>query len=320
MTEALGSVRHGFDSPPPTDFDSTRDRGGEWTDIWRTFVASLRHSWLMESDWTNPLLFFIYSVAKPLGSLLLLVAMLEIVGGSAKEQLRSFIVVGSVLWAIVQSGLGGPAWMILDAREFYGTLKYIYVSPGNFLAVVLGRGVAQIAIGSMGAAITLVVGVLLLGVPLATDRVDWLLLLMTTLVGLPSILAIGLMLAAVCLQTSQESWSYPEAAGGALLLLSGVVFPLSVLPIPVQAIGLLSPLSWWIEGVRHAAMPGGVSGIGGPGTLYSSVTGTPSPSAGEILVGLAVTGAVAILAGLMAFRASERRARDRGLLDLTTGS
>jgi ABC-type polysaccharide/polyol phosphate export permease len=105
-----------------------------------------------------------------------------------------------------------------------------------------------------------------------------------------------------------------------LFLVSGVVFPLSVLPLPVQAIGLLTPLSWWIEGVRHSVMRGGISGIGGAGTVYTSLTGMPSPSSAEILVGLTATAGVAVVAGLITFRASERRARSLGLLDLTTGS
>ena len=324
MTEELASARGvdpiDFGLRAPTPFDSNLDRRREWIVNWRTFIAAVRISWIMESDWTDPVLFLIYTVAKPLGSLLLLVAMLEIVGGGGREDLRSFVVVGSVLWSIVLSGLSGPAWMILDAREFSQTLKYVYVAPANILAVVLGRGVAQMAIGSMAAAITLVVGVLLLSVPFAIDRLDWPLLAATTLIGVPSILAIGLMLAAVCLQTRQESWSYPEAAGGALFLFSGVVFPLSVLPGPIQVIGLLTPLSWWIEGVRRATIQGGLSGIGGTGSVYTSLTGMPSPSSVEILIGLTATSAVAGLVGLIAFRASERRARNRGLLDVTTGS
>jgi ABC-2 type transport system permease protein len=324
MTHELGAVkaidRGGLGLPAPSPFDPDPDRRRDWTVNWRTFIASIRLSWIMESDWTDPVLFLIYTVAKPLGSLLLLVAMLEIVGGTGRTELRSFIVVGSVLWSIVLSGLSGPAWAILDAREFAQTLKYIYVAPANLLAVVLGRGVAQIAIGAMASAITLAVGVVVLSVPIAFDRLDWPLLLATTLVGIPSMLAIGLILAAVALQTRQESWSYPEAVGGALFLFSGVVFPLSVLPAPVQAIGLLSPLSWWIEAVRHSVMPGSLSGIGGPGSLYTNLTGMRSPSSAEILIGLVATAAVAVLAGLLAFRASERRARARGRLDVTTGS
>jgi ABC-2 type transport system permease protein len=315
-----GVDRGSFGLPAQTPFDSNPDRRREWTVNLRTFIAALRISWVMESDWTDPVLFLIYTVAKPLGSLLLLVAMLEIVGGSGKAELRSFIVVGSVLWSIVLSGLSGPAWMILDAREFSQTLKYVYVAPGSLLSGVLGRGVAQMAIGSMASVITLAVGVLVLSVPLTIDRIDWPLLAATTLIGVPAILAIGLMLAAVCLQTRQESWSYPEAVGGALFLFSGVVFPLAVLPAPVQAIGLLTPLSWWIEGVRRSVIRDGLSGIGGAGSVYTNLTGMPSPSAAEILVGLTATVIVAVLAGVIAFRASERRARRRGLLDITTGS
>ena len=324
MTEELSSVRGvdpgGLRLPGPAAFDLNRDRRREWLAIWRTFIATVRLNWIMESDWTDPVLFLIYTVAKPLGALLLLVAMLEIVGGGGRVDLRSFIVIGSVLWSVVLSGLSGPAWMILDAREFAQTLKYIYVAPANFLVVVVGRGVAQIAIGAMASAITLAVGVLVLSVPLQLDRLDWALLLATTVIGIPSILSIGLMLAAVALQTRQESWSYPEVVGGALFLFSGVVFPLSVLPRPVQLIGLMTPLSWWMEGVRHAVVPGGISGIGGPTSVFASLTGRTSPSSADILVGLTATAAVAVLAGLVAFRASERRARRRGLLDLTTGS
>ena len=48
---------------------------------------------------------------------------------------------------------------------------------------------------------------------------------------------------------------YPEAVAGALFLVSGAVFPLSVLPPFAQAVGLISPLSWWMEGVRRALLP-----------------------------------------------------------------
>src|SRR4029079_401002 len=137
--------------------------------------------------------------------------------------------------------------------------------------------------------------------------------------GVGSILAIGLLLAAICMQTRQESWSYPEAAAGALFLTSGVVFPLSVLPQAVQAIGLLTPLSWWIEGIRHALFPGGVSAPGGPRTLLTQLNRAAAPDSLTISVVLLATGAVATLAAVAVFRASDRRAKDRGLLDQTTG-
>jgi ABC-2 type transport system permease protein len=307
-------------SPDWGGFDQARTRGRGWIDVRRSFLTAVRLGWQMEANWTDPLLFFIYSVAKPLASALILVVMLDVISGGARPDYRAFVVVGSALWSFVLSGVSGLAWMILDDRERYRMLKYLYVSPSDFLAVIFGRGVARIGVGAMGAAITLVVGVVFLNVPFDLGRIDWVLLVTVMILGVTSILAIGLILAAICMQTRQESWSYPEAAAGALFLVCGVVFPLAVLPTPVQALGLLAPLTWWIEGIRHALFAGGVSAIGGPGALYTELTGAVSPSPAEIVLVLLATGAVATLGAVAVFRASDRRAKDRGLFDQTTGS
>jgi ABC-2 type transport system permease protein len=310
----------GLASPEWGGFDPARTRGRGWVDVRRSFGTAVRLGWKMEANWTDPLLFFIYSVAKPLASALILVVMLDVISGGAKPEYRAFVIVGSALWSFVLSGVSGLAWMILDDRERYRMLKYLYVSPSDFLAVVFGRGVARIGVGAMGAAITLLVGVIFLGVPFDVARIDWVLLPVVTVMGVTAILAIGLTLAAICMQTRQESWSYPDAAAGALFLISGVVFPLSVLPLPVQAIGLLSPLTWWIEGTRHALFAGGVTAVGGPGSLFTQLTGAATPGSSTVVLVLLATGAVATLAAVGVFRASDRRAKDRGLYDQTTGS
>jgi len=79
--------------------------------------------------------------------------------------------------------------------------------------------------------------------------------------------------------------------------------------------------AWWIEGVRHALLPGGgPSSIGGTGSLWTAVTGTVAPDAPTIVASLLATGALVTLVSTGVFRVSERRAKDRGLLDRTTGS
>jgi ABC-2 type transport system permease protein len=315
-----GPAADGLGSPRWGGFDPARTRGRGWVDIRRSFAVAARLGWQMEANWTDPILFFIYSVAKPVASALILVFMLEVISGGAKPEYRAFVVIGSALWAFVLSGVSGLAWTILDDRERYRMLKYVYVSPSEFLAVLLGRGVARLGVGAMGASITLAFGVLLLGVPFDPGRIDWPLLVVVMVVGVVAVLAIGLIMAAICMQTRQESWSYPEAAGGALFLVSGVVFPLAVLPGPVQAIGLVTPLTWWIEGIRRALFPGSITAIGGPGALFTDLTGAAGPASAQIVLALLVTGAVATLAAAVVFRASDRRAKDRGLLDQTTGS
>jgi ABC-2 type transport system permease protein len=172
----------------------------------------------------------------------------------------------------------------------------------------------------MGALITIGVGIVFLGVPFDPAAVDWISLVIVMTLGLVAIVAIGVMLAAVCLQTRQESWSYPDAVAGALFLVSAAVFPLAVLPLAVQAIGLVNPLTWWIQGVRTAMFPGGVNAIGGSGSLWTQLTGSVAPDTTTTVLVLLATGTLVTLAATTIFRISERRARDRGLLDRTTGS
>jgi ABC-2 type transport system permease protein len=180
--------------------------------------------------------------------------------------------------------------------------------------------VARIAVGAMGALITLAFGVVLLGVPFEPSRIDWPMLALVTPLGLISILAIGAMMAAICIQTRQESWAYPEAVAGAMFLVSGAVFPLAVLPALAQAVGLLLPVTWWLEGTRRALFPTEPGGIGGAGSLWADLVGTLQPSAPQVVLALLLTGAAGTLAALVAFTWSERRAKERGLLDQTTGS
>lgn len=314
------AAAEGLASPAWGGFDPARTRGRGLVDLRRSFAVAARLGWQMEANWTDPLLFFIYSVAKPVSSALILVVMLEVISGGARPDFRAFVVVGSALWAFVVSGIAGLAWGILEDRERYRMLKYVYVSPSDFLVVLLGRGVARVAVGAMGAVITLAVGVVLLGVPFEPARIDWLLLGAAMAMGLAAIVAIGVLMAAVCIQARQEAWSYPEAVAGALFLVSGAVFPLVVLPAPLQALALASPLTWWLEGVRVALFPGGLTAIGGGGSLFATLAGPVPPMAGQIVVALLATGTVATLASIAAFRASDRRAKDRGLLDQTTGS
>jgi ABC-2 type transport system permease protein len=306
--------------PAGPTFDLARTRGHGLADTVRTFAVAVRLGWLLEANWTDPFLFFIYSVAKPVSSALILVVMLEVIGGPAGRSFRPFVIVGSALWAFVISGVAGLAWAILDDRERYRVLKYVYVSPSDFLTVLVGRGVARIAVGLAGVVITLIVGVVALGVPFDVRVVDWPLLVTSSILGLAAIVGLGLLMAGVCIQTRQESWSYPDAFAGALFLVTGAVFPLAVLPGPVQLVGLLTPLTWWIAGIRDALFPGGPSSIGGPGSLFETLFGHVSPTNGEIVGALLATGAIATLAALAIFRLSDRRAKRAGLYDRTTGS
>src|SRR5690349_9145898 len=124
-----------------------RDRAGAIHERLLTWRTAVRLGWAIESNWTDPLLFLIYSVAKPVASVLMLVVMLQIVtDGAAGPAQLAFVIVGSSLWAFVIGGVAGLSWSILDDRERYRMLRYLYVLPGALPVVLLGRGTARILV------------------------------------------------------------------------------------------------------------------------------------------------------------------------------
>ena len=84
----LGVAPAGLGSPEWGGFDRGRTRGSGLRDDWRSFRTAARLGWQMEANWTDPFLFFIYSVAKPLAAALILVAMTFIFLFAARWMLR----------------------------------------------------------------------------------------------------------------------------------------------------------------------------------------------------------------------------------------
>jgi ABC-2 type transport system permease protein len=278
--------------------------GLTFADAWRSFRTAIGLGWAIESNWSDPFLFVVYTVAKPLSAALILVLMFHVITGGSQPAYLEFLVVGSALWNLVLGVLTGLVLGILDDRERYRMMKYVVVTPASIFPFLLGRSLSRVLIAIAAVVITLTVGVVFLGVRLDASA----LLLPASLLGLASVMALGIFMAGFAMQLRQEAWAYPEAAAGALYLVSGAIFPLDVLPAPLQAFGWLLPTTWWLEASRR-----GLLGHGAPGQL------SQLPDAA--VLGLqALTTAVAVPLALVAFAVFMRRARAAGLLDMTTGS
>jgi ABC-2 type transport system permease protein len=278
------------------------------TGAWASFSTGARLGWAIESNWTDPLLFAIYSIARPIGAALVLVAIVWLVAGEGRDDYLGFLIVGSACWTFVGGGMSGFVWAVLDDRERYRMLKYVVLSPVRFLPFLVGRATAQLGAASAGFLVTMLVGVVFLGVELDPGGVDWRLFVPAMTVGLGAVVALGLAVAGLCLTIRREAWSYPEAIAGGLYLLSGAIFPPDVLPAALQPVALAMPLTWWLEGVRRAL-------LGVPTQeLLAGFSDT------FVLLALCGTTALLTLGSWAVYRTFERVARERGLIDQTTGS
>ena len=281
-------------------------RGVTLADAWRSFRTAMTLGWAVEANWSDPLLFFIYTLAKPLAAALILVVMVQVITGGQGGEILQFIIVGAALWNVVYGVMAGLVQSILEDRERYRMIKYVVVTPPSLFPFLLGRSMARVLISLVAVALTLGVGIAFLGVDL---RIDVPYLAAATFLGITAVIAIGIMMAGWCLQMRQEAWSYPEAIAGSLYLVSGAIFPIDLLPSFLQPIAYMMPTTWWLEASRR-----GLLGHGTPNSVLGTV---PDETVMLILV---VATLIVVPLALAAFAWFMRRARQAGLLDMVTGS
>jgi len=273
---------------------------------WRTLRVSYWLGWQVETNWTDPLLFFIYSLAKPLGGVLIVVFMYFVVARGARGPMLGFFVVGTALWPFVVRGVMGIAWGLISDREHWKTLRYIYTAPIPYRAYLVGRALAQATSAVAPAVITLIFGRYVLGIPihLATVNVQYSAAAMV--MGIAGIVALGLVVVSAAMLISGEAWRMPEGVGAALYLVSGAIFPVTILPGFLQSVAQIFPLTWWLEARRR--------GLLGPDAVKSFPwAGDVQVLTYELLITLAWIGVATVI-----FRIAEHRARQLGVLDQET--
>ena len=280
-------------------------RGLTLADAWRSFRTAIGLGWAIESNWSDPFLFAVYTIAKPLAAAMILVVMVQVITQGQATEFLQFMIVGSALWNVVFGVMGGLVQSILEDRERYRMMKYVVVTPSSLFPFLLGRSLARVLVSFVAVALTMLIGVVFLGVEL---RPDLLYLVPATVIGVLGVMAIGVFMAGWCLQLRQEAWSYPEAIAGALYLVSGAIFPIDILPEVVRPIAFASPTTWWLEASRR-----GLLGHGSPGLIGQF-------SDAQVMLFLVVSTAIAVPLALAAFAWFMKRARQSGLLDMVTGS
>jgi len=285
--------------------DRAAVRGVTVADAWRTFRTAIGLGWAVESNWSDPFLFAVYTIAKPLAAALILVVMFQVITGGQGTEFLQFMIVGSALWNVVFGVMTGMVQSILEDRERYRMIKYVVVTPTSLFPFLIGRSLARVLISLIAVVLTLLVGVVFLGIQLHPEP---LYLVAASSIGLLAVMALGIAMAGWCLQLRQEAWHYPEAIAGALYLVSGAIFPVDILPSVLQPIAYAMPTTWWLEASRRGLLGHGASGAMG------------SVSDERVMLYLLVSTAVALPLALGLFAWFMRRARQEGLLDMTTGS
>lgn len=295
----------------------------EWRQYLRTFRIATWLGWQIEGNWADPLVFVIFTVLRPLASALILFVMYEVIRGGNHDSRFDYIFVSNAFFMVVIQALSGMAWAVLDDRENYKMLKYIYTSPARKLAYLMGRAVAKVVIGLITALILLATGAVFLGLNLSFDRIAWEWLAVYFVLGMIILLSLGLVMAGIALVIARHGGAIGEIVGGALLLFSGAYFAVDTLPSVLRVISLGNPITYWLEGMRRA-MEGGILTVSTQGAGGTVQTAPISPVLAQfdnwqlcaILAGCSLILAVA---SFFFYNWVEVQAKERGMIDRLTG-
>jgi ABC-2 type transport system permease protein len=277
----------------------------------RAALARLRVAtwlgWQVDSNWADPALFVIYVVARPLAVSLILVAMYWAVGGRALHSAAfAGFYLANAFHSYVNTVVVDLGWVVFSEREDYETLKYVCASPVGMATFLLGRSATKFGRATVSVLLSLLLGWFALGV-----RWDWSgaqpgPLALAIALGLVATLFGGILMAGVCLVLTRQAMIVLEGVTLALYLMCGVIFPVDMLPVPLRAVSLLLPWTWWYEALRRFLL----------GTTASATLAKLADA--QLLGGLAVSTVVFSLVAVRAFRGLENRARALGRLDQTT--
>ena len=165
----------------------------------------------------------------------------------------AFASIGIILTVVMQSATTGLARRIRE-EQLTGTLELLTVQPISAGEMAVGLTGFPFAFGTVRAAGYILFAGAFLGLDLGnSDFLGFALVLVAAGVALS---AIGILMGAVVIAVKQG-----EALAGVVAfgfsLLSGALFPRSILPQWLQALGRLLPTRFALDGMRRALFEGG---------------------------------------------------------------
>jgi ABC-2 type transport system permease protein len=276
-----------------------------------TLVARLRVAawlgWQIESNWAAPFLFVVYAVLRPLAMALILAGMYWAVAAQAsrREAFMGFYL-ANAFHVYVTQVMVGMGWVVVEEREDYETLKYVYTSPMGMLTYLGGRSTIKLLLATISLVLALGVGWFALGLRWDWADVAWGPLVLTIVLGLIACVDLGFLVAGAAMLLPRIAITLNEALAVAFYLVCGVIFPIDLLPIGLRQLALLIPFTYWYEALRRFVLGHGASaqlGAWSDPVLLGTLAGT--------------TFGFTLLAR-WGYHAMERRARRLGRFDQTT--
>jgi ABC-2 type transport system permease protein len=253
-----------------------------------------RNAYLVKRYGWWELAFFVWTIANTLTVVFIADGVRAGGGQLDVERQTTILLIGAVIWSYL-----GIVFEILTEtvawERWEGTIEYTFMAPLSRAVHLLGMAAFAVLYGVVRTALLFAVVALFFG--LTFPQADFAAALLLLAVASASFAGVGVMTAVLPLISPEKGAQLGFVAQGVLLVVSGVYYPVSVMPGWMQAISTISPATYALDGIRDAVLDG---------ASIADVAHDVWP--------LLIMGAVSIPLGLAIFRAGERYAKRHGKL------
>jgi ABC-2 type transport system permease protein len=254
-----------------------------------------RNANLVKRYWSWELVWLAYSIANSLSVSFIGLGM-EQIGGSQVDGrfLVLYLVVGTLVWRYLSLIF---YWItdVIGMERWEGTIEYTLMAPIRRITHMFGQTVWSVAYSLLSTGIILAVTVAIFHLDLSQANLMGGLVML--LAGSLSFIGVGVMGSVLPLLFPERGSQMTHVIIALLLLVSGVYYPVEVLPEMLQKMSVLSPATYVLDGTRLALLEG-----------------TPTLELWAYIWPTLLMGVIAIPLGLWVFGLAERYAKRAGKL------
>lgn len=161
----------------------------------------------------------------------------------------SFVMVGAFMSSYIEVAFWGMAYSI-EGDMILGVLEPNWVTPANRVSMLLGRSIMFALLTTLQGLGVLLIGALLFDVKVNGDVFVAFLIIVPMLIA---ILGLGLGLAGIVLAIRRAQTAI-DMSNWVFSQISGMQFPVTVLPKPLMAVALALPTTYGYDAVRSVLL------------------------------------------------------------------
>jgi ABC-2 type transport system permease protein len=220
-----------------------------------TYAFMERNLNLVKRYWSWELVWMAYSIANSLSVSFIGLGMEKIGGASAANGrfLVLYLVIGTLIWRYLSLIF---YWItdVIAMERWEGTIEYTLMAPIRRVTHMAGQTIWSVMYSLLSTGIILAVTVAIFHIDLSQANLLGGMVMM--LAGSLSFIGVGIMGSVLPLLFPERGSQMTHVIIAVLLLVSGVYYPVDVLPGLLQKMAVYSPATYVLDGTRQALLEG----------------------------------------------------------------